>query len=220
MSSPQVASILERIRSAERRAGRAEGSVRLVGASKGQPASAIRAAFAAGQRAFGENYVQELAQKAAELADLAIEWHFIGSLQRNKVRKVLELGAAVQTIDRPELATAIGRVASELGRVPFVLAEVNVGGEDTKSGCAPAALPDLLRAMAAAGCPAKGLMAIPPPGDSRAHFARLRGLAQEHLGAGAELSMGMSDDFEVAIEEGATLVRVGTALFGPRGQNV
>jgi PLP dependent protein len=220
MSSPAVAPILERIRSAERRAGRREGSVRLVAASKGQPASAIRAAFAAGQRTFGENYVQELVQKAAELHDLAIEWHFIGALQRNKVRKVLELAAAVQTIDRPELATAVGRIAAELGRAPLALAEVNVGGEDTKSGCAPDELPALLAAMRAAGCPARGLMTIPPPGDARAHFARLRVLARDHVGADAELSMGMSDDFEVAIEEGATLVRVGTALFGPRAQHV
>jgi pyridoxal phosphate enzyme (YggS family) len=209
---------------AEAKAGRTAGSVRLVAVSKTKPPEAIRAAYAAGQRDFGENYAQELAEKAAALSDLdGIVWHFIGRLQRNKAKQVLAAARMVHTVDRAELAVELGKRAAAAGVKVQVLAEVNVGGEASKGGCAPEALGEVLAAIdAAPGLVKAGLMTIPPETPdaegARRFFAALRALRDRHGGPAAlpELSMGMTHDFPVAIAEGATLVRVGTAIFGAR----
>ena len=216
----RLAEVRQRIDAAARRVGRDPGTVRLVAVSKKKPAPAIAEAWRAGCEDFGENYVQELCSKAAELRQEGLRWHFIGHLQRNKVGALLATPGLVliHGVDDERLLRAIDSRATE----PVdVLLEVELGGEATKSGCPPEALPRLV--AAARACERvrlRGLMAIPPPADDpeegRAHFRRLRALRDSH-DAGPELSMGMSHDFEVAIEEGATLVRVGTAIFGARG---
>jgi pyridoxal phosphate enzyme (YggS family) len=200
-------------------------AVRLVGVSKRQPLSAIEAAAAAGLEDFGENYAQELQGKQAARPGAPWRWHFIGALQHNKVRLVVGC-ALVHTVDRERLLPALESHAAALGRVQDVLVQVNVAGEEGKAGIAPAALPGLLDRFAElphVRC--RGLMLIPPaaePEATRTHFRALRRLAEEqahHARPGVELcelSMGMSADYEVAIEEGATLVRVGTAIFGER----
>jgi hypothetical protein len=199
--------------------------VTLVAISKTQPAEAIREAYAAGQRHFGENYAQEWRDKSVALADLAdLVWHFVGGLQSNKVKLLIpgEPGLArpsvawIQTVDRPSLAQEISRRASAHGTVVRALIEVNVGAEASKSGCAQAEVPGLVELVSRLpSVELRGLMCIPPTDDDpRPHFAALRKL-RDALGL-AELSMGMSGDYPIAIEEGATLVRVGTALFGPR----
>ena len=211
--------VRERIERACARAGRSASEVTLVAVSKTHPAEAVREAYAAGQRVFGENYVQELSEKAAALADLeGLRWHFIGHLQRNKVKDVARVGALIETVDSERLAAEIDKRALA-ARVP-VLLQVNVAGEAQKSGCTPDELDALVPSVRAlAHLELIGLMTVPPLGEapeaSRPHFARLRALARRH--GLAELSMGMSADLEVAIEEGATLVRVGTAIFGKRG---
>jgi pyridoxal phosphate enzyme (YggS family) len=196
-----------------------------VAVSKRQPLAAIRALAAQGQRAFGENYVQEAQAKARELADLPLEWHLVGPLQSNKCREAAALFDWVQSIDREKLVGLLGRHRPP-DRPPLdVLVQVNVDDEGSKSGVAPSAAGALCDAVA--GEPRlrlRGLMAIPAPhpepGARRAAFARMRSLF-EALAPGRSgfdtLSMGMSDDFELAIAEGATMVRIGTALFGPRG---
>ena len=191
--------------------------VTLVAVSKTQPAEAIREAYAAGQRDFGENYAQEWRDKADALADLAdLRWHFIGGLQTNKVKYLAGRVAAIHTVDRVELAREISKRFAAKGAVARVYLEVNVGGEASKSGCAPDEVPAL--AAAVRGLPAievVGLMAIPPPEeDPRPHFRTLRAL-RDRLGL-AGLSIGMSADWRVAVEEGSTCVRVGTAIFGER----
>jgi hypothetical protein len=191
--------------------------VTLVAVSKGQPAAAVRAAHEAGQRHFGENYVQEWRAKAEALADLAdLSWHFVGSLQANKVKYLVGRVALVHTVDREELAAEISRRSVRAAAVTRVLLEVNVAGEASKAGCRPeeaARLAEAVRRLP--GVALEGLMCIPPAeGDPRPHFAALRGL-RDRLGL-PELSMGMSEDYPVAIEEGATLVRIGTAIFGER----
>ena len=226
----RLARIRARIDDACRRAGRPAGSVTLLGASKTQPAAALAEAFQAGLRTFGENRVQEGLAKSRELPPevaAGIAWHLIGPLQSNKVRSALDLFRTVHSLDRARIAEAIDREAGARGLAVSGFLEVNLGGEESKHGF-PAA------DLAAAVCPLAGLqhlrivglMAIPPQGDSpedsRRWFRRLRelrdGLAgrPEWAGFPGWLSMGMSDDFEVAVEEGATHVRVGTALFGPR----
>jgi pyridoxal phosphate enzyme (YggS family) len=208
--------VRERIERACARAGRSASEVTLVAVSKTQPAAAVREAYAAGQRVFGENYVQELVEKAGALADLdGLRWHFIGHLQRNKVKDVVRVGAMIETVDSERLAAEIDKRAASTR----VLLQVNVAGEAQKSGCSPEELDALVPAVRALQLLERtGLMTVPPLGEapeaSRPHFARLRELAQRH--ALKELSMGMSADLEVAIEEGATLVRVGTAIFGSR----
>ena len=192
--------------------------VTLVAVSKTQPAEAIREAYAAGQRDFGENYAQEWRDKADALADLAdLRWHFIGGLQTNKVKYLAGRVAAIHTVDRVELAREISKRFVAKGAVARVYLEVNVGGEASKSGCAPDEVPAL--AAAVRGLPAievVGLMAIPPPEDDpRPHFRALRAL-RDRLGL-AGLSIGMSADWRVAVEEGSTCVRVGTSIFGERG---
>ncbi len=191
--------------------------VTLVAVSKTQPAEAIREAFAAGQRDFGENYAQEWREKADALADLAgLRWHFIGGLQTNKVKYLAGRVHAIHTVDREELAREISRRFGQKGATARVFLEVNVGGEASKGGCAPADVARLAAAVRA--LPAvelAGLTCIPPSGeDPRPHFRALRALA-EGLGL-RELSMGMSADWPVAVAEGATVVRVGTAIFGER----
>jgi pyridoxal phosphate enzyme (YggS family) len=205
---------------AERLAGlRAElpAGVTLVAVSKTQPAAAIREAYAAGQRDFGENYAQEWREKADALADLPdLRWHFIGGLQTNKVKYLAGRIAFVHTVDREELARELSRRFGQKGAVARVFLEVNTGGEASKAGCAPEHAPALAAAIRA--LPAVelvGVMGIPPPEDDpRPHFRTLRAL-REALGV-RELSMGMSGDWRVAIEEGATFVRLGTAIFGAR----
>ena len=191
--------------------------VTLVAVSKTQPPEAIRAAYAAGQRHFGENYAQEWREKADALADLPdLVWHFIGGLQTNKVKYLAGRVHAIHTVDREELARELSRRSGQKGAVARVLLEVNTGGEATKGGCAPADAPALAAAVRALpSVELRGLMCMPPPEeDPRPHFRLLREL-RDRLGL-AELSMGMSADWEIAIEEGATLVRIGTAIFGAR----
>lgn len=198
------------------RAGIPEG-VTLVAVSKTQPASAIREAHAAGQRDFGENYAQEWREKADALGDLAdLRWHFIGALQTNKVKYLAGRVHAIHTVDRVELAREISRRFAAKGAVARVFLEVNTGGEASKAGCSPDEAPGLAEAVRA--LPAielAGLMAIPPPeADPRPHFRLLRSL-RDRLGL-RELSMGMSADWRIALEEGATVIRIGTAIFGER----
>jgi hypothetical protein len=213
------------IAAAARAAGRDPADVVLVAVSKSQPASAIRSAWAAGQRAFGENYPQELVAKAAELADLDLEWHFIGQLQSNKTRAVAELAAWVHGVDRLKIAERLA--AQRPAHLPplKVCLQVDLSDEPGKGGVAPADLPALARAVAALPrLELVGLMCIPEPAaaraDRRAPFRRLRELAAALRVEGlamTELSMGMSEDFADAIAEGATRVRIGSAVFGARG---
>jgi hypothetical protein len=191
--------------------------VTLVAVSKTQPAEAIREAHAAGQRDFGENYVQEWRDKADALADLPdLVWHFVGSLQTNKVKYLAGRVGLLHTVDRLELGREVAKRWEKAGARARVLVEVNLGGEASKGGCAPEAAPDLVAALRALpALDVRGLTCIPPPEDDpRPHFQALRRL-RDRLGL-TELSMGMSGDYPVAIEEGATIVRVGTAIFGER----
>jgi pyridoxal phosphate enzyme (YggS family) len=212
--SAALAAVRARIDAACARAGREPGSVRLIAVSKMQPLEKLRAAHAAGQRIFGENYAQELREKADAFPDS--EWHFIGALQTNKAKLVVGRAALVHTCDRLALAEELSKRARNAGLVQRVLLEVNAGGEPQKAGVLAQDAPALLEQVRALpGLRCEGLMCIPPAaGDPRPHFRALRELA-ERL-ALRELSMGMSADFEAAIEEGATLVRVGTDIFGER----
>jgi PLP dependent protein len=223
----RLAEIRERIAGACRRAGRDPGGVTLVGASKTQPVEALEAAWRAGLRVFGENRVQEGVAKSA-LLPAEIEWHLIGPLQSNKVKTALDVFRAIHSVDRPKIAEALEKEAAARGLTVPGFVEVNLGEEPSKHGFSPRGLAEAVRPLAGLQhLRIVGLMAIPPfgesPEDSRTWFRRLRELRDE-LAARPEwqgfpggLSMGMSDDFEVAVEEGATHVRVGTALFGPRG---
>ncbi len=193
--------------------------VTLVAVSKTQPAEAIREAHAAGQRDFGENYAQEWRQKADALADLPdLVWHFIGALQTNKVKYLAGRVGWVHTVDRLSLAEELSRRSAACGATTRILLEVNVGGEASKAGCPPGQVAALADAVAALpGLALRGLMCIPPAvGDPRPHFAALRTLRDGLPLPLPDLSMGMSGDYPLAIAEGATLVRVGTAIFGAR----
>jgi pyridoxal phosphate enzyme (YggS family) len=214
-----------RVAGAARKAGRDPAGVKLLAVAKGFPADRVREAAEAGQLAFGENRVQEAQAKIAALP--ALEWHLIGQLQRNKARLACELFAAIHSVDRADLAQALARHAEALGRRVRVLVQVNIDEEPQKGGVAPADAPALAGEIAS--LPAlelAGLMAIPRPQPDpeamRPAFARLRRLREEiRLQAPGsppleELSMGMSDDFEIAIQEGATIVRIGSAIFGER----
>lgn len=225
--SANLAAVRERIDSAARAAGRRPETVRLVAVSKTFPMDAIRAAYEAGQRDFGENKVQEALQKIEQSADLEIRWHLIGHLQSNKARKAGPAFAAIHSIDSVDLLRRVDAAAAAVTAAPEVLIQVDLAGEATKFGAAEAEVRDIARA--AAGCRAArltGLMLIPPWSEdaerTRPYFARLRALRDRLVGEGIdaaslrELSMGMSHDFDVAIQEGATLVRVGTAIFGKR----
>jgi pyridoxal phosphate enzyme (YggS family) len=222
----RLVAVRGRIDAAARRAGRDPAAVRLVGASKLQPVAALREAFAAGLTRFGENRVQEAQAKVPELP-AAAEWHLLGPLQSNKVRPALRLFSVFHAVDRARIATALDEGARAQGRTATGLLEVNLGGEQSKHGFAPDTLAEAAAPLATLqGLRIVGLMTIPPPGPhaeaSRVWFRRLRELRDalnarpEWGGRLTELSMGMSEDFEVAVEEGATYVRVGTSLFGPR----
>lgn len=213
-----------RIAAAERTAGRPPGSVRLLAVSKTQPAGALRAAFALGQRAFGENYLQEARDKRAELADLALEWHFIGPIQSNKTKTIAADFDWVHSIDRYRVAQRLSE-QRPAGRDPLQCClQVNVSGEASKAGAAPEEVPALaLRIAGLPGLRLRGLMAIPAPEEDhtrqRAAFRRLRELLESLRQRGLELdtlSMGMSDDLEAAVAEGSTMVRIGSAIFGAR----
>lgn len=207
----RFAAIQERVDGAARAAGRDPQHVRIIAASKTVDARRLRDAFAAGIRTFGENRAQELCDKAPQLADLDCEWHFIGSLQRNKVRMLAPWVRCWHSIDRLTLASELAE------RVPGadVLIEVNTSGEAAKAGVALEAAPALVDAARALGLNVLGLMTVPAAhGDPRPAFAALRQTA-DALGL-PECSMGMSDDFEAAITEGATMIRLGRILFGDR----
>jgi hypothetical protein len=218
--------IEERIRTAAQRVGRNPDSVRLVAVSKTQPAEAVKAALAAGQQIFGENYVQEFLEKAQQLPE-SVEWHFIGSLQSNKVKYLANLTTLIHSVDRLSLAREIDRQWEKIGKPCDILLQVNISGEETKSGTTSEDLLQLAReASLLPHLRVRGLMTMPPffdePERVRPYFRELRRLAEvlasEQIPGITmeELSMGMSGDFEVAIEEGATLVRVGSAIFGER----
>ena len=199
------------------------GGVTLVAVGKTHPPAAIRALAACGARAFGENYVQEALAKQAALADLSLQWHAIGPLQSNKAREIARHFDWLQTLDRAKLIEPLAR-HRDAGAAPLnVLIQVNIDDEGSKSGCMPDAIPQLAELVGRqSALRLRGLMAIPAPLDSarrRKAFRRMRALfdtlASTHAGVDT-LSMGMSDDFELAINEGATMVRVGSALFGAR----
>ena len=223
-SPDRLAGVLGRIEAAARRAGRDPTGVRLLAVSKQQAADRVRAAAAAGQREFGENYLQEALPKIAELDDLGLTWHYIGQLQSNKTRDVAARFQWVHTVDRPRIAERLSAQRPHWAGPLEVLLQVKIDDEPGKGGVAPAeaaALADVV-----AGLPRlrlRGLMCIPAPvtGEDaqRRPFRRLRELLDGLAARGHAvdtLSMGMSDDLEAAVLEGATIVRVGTALFGPR----
>lgn len=221
----RVAHVLGRVARAAERSGRKGEEIRLIAVGKTKPVELIGEAIEAGLAVFGENYVQEAEGKISAYPQA--EWHFIGKLQRNKVKKAVSLFSWIQTVDSLSLLMEISRRAGEAGKVLPVLAEVNLAGEASKAGMEPEALSELIEASPGLpGISLRGLMAIPPwtedPEESRPYFIRLRELLAECVSRGGagkhmtELSMGMSNDFEAAIEEGATMVRVGTAIFGSR----
>ena len=215
--------VMQDIENAAKLAGR-PNAVRLLAVSKTRPAEAVRALAAAGQRAFGENYVQEGVGKRLALADLPLEWHLIGHLQSNKCREAAEHFDWVHSVDRAKLVAALDHARPATLPPLNVLIQVNVDGEASKSGCAPDQVDDLAdRVAAAPRLRLRGLMAIPEPHPDPAHRREaFRHLKQMHDRLAARhaqvdtLSMGMSDDFPLAIAEGSTLVRIGTALFGAR----
>jgi pyridoxal phosphate enzyme (YggS family) len=213
-----LATIDRRIAAAALAAGRAAGAVTLVAVSKTHPQAAVEAAIAAGQRVFGENRVQEAAAKypvlKAKLPDLRL--HLIGPLQTNKVKEAVALFDVIETVDRPKLAEALAKEMTRQGRRLDCLVEVNAGAESQKSGVAPEAADEFIAACRTRwNLPLRGLMCIPPEGrDPTPYFRLVAAIAQRHQLA--ELSMGMSADFETAIACGATFVRVGTAIFGKR----
>jgi pyridoxal phosphate enzyme (YggS family) len=222
--SSSLEAVRRRLAAAEAAAGRIPGSVRLLAVSKTFPADTIQEAYAAGQRAFGENYVQELQAKGAELAGLDIEWHFIGPLQSNKTRPVAELAHWVHSVERLKIAERLSAQRPETLPSLNVCLQVNVSGEASKSGCEPHEAVALARAVATLPrLRLRGLMCIPEPTADQAllagQFAVLRQLHEELVAQGLELdtlSMGMSSDLELAVREGSTLVRVGSAIFGSR----
>lgn len=229
--SDRLAGIRERIAAAARSAGRDPSSVRLVAVSKTFPIESVREAFAAGQRDFGENRVQEALQKIGTSADLTIRWHLLGHLQANKARKAAPAFSMIQSVDSVELLGRLDRAAAETGASPELLVQVDLAREPTKFGAPPDEARKILDA--AAQCEAArvtGLMTLPPvpdrPEDARPWFQELRTLRDRWRAEGvpqamlAELSMGMSQDFEIAVQEGATIVRVGTAIFGSRDGDV
>jgi len=213
-----------RLRAAAAIAGRDPSTIKLIAVSKRHSVEAIREAHAAGQRDFGENYVQELLDKARQLVDLPdIVWHMIGHLQSNKARHVAPLVHAVHTVSSVSLAAELGKRARGRNTALMTLVEVNVSGESSKSGCTPEELPQVLQAIETEpGLRLAGLMTMPPfdedPGQAQPHFAHLSALREQHGGTARlpELSMGMSHDMEVAIAAGSTMVRIGTAIFGER----
>ena len=223
----RLAAVRERIAEAAGRAGRHAGDVRLIAVSKTHPIDAIRAAADAGQLDFGENKVQEALHKIAQSTDTGLRWHLVGHLQSNKAKKAAAAVHAIHAIDSVDLLEKVDQAATAAGRIIDVLVQVDLALEATKFGAPEDAVPGIF--AASADCRAArltGLMLLPPlaenPEDARPWFVRLRGVRDRLRDAGVagerlrELSMGMSHDFAVAIEEGATMVRVGTAIFGER----
>lgn len=219
MLRERLQQVEERIQNAAARAGRSRSEITLIAVTKKFPAEVIREAYSLGLRSFGENYVQEVETKHLAVADLRdVEFHLIGHLQSNKTRPAAELFQVIETVDSEKLA----RRLDQMGRPLEVMIEVKLSEEESKSGAAPDALPALIEAIrSCANLRLNGLMTMPPwsedPEVTRPYFRRLRELAAMH--GLKNLSMGMSHDLEAAIEEGATHVRVGTALFGPRQKN-
>ena len=228
MIADRVAAVRERIARAAERAARRPGDVRLVAISKTHPPEAVRAAFVAGVRDFGENRVQEAEPKIVATADLresGLLWHLVGHLQSNKARRAAALFEVVQSLDSLDLGLRLARFGAESGRPVRALVQVDLAGEETKFGLPEAELlPVIGQLRGKEGLRIEGLMVLPPyfedPERARPYFRRLRSLHDRAQAAGLlegrELSMGMSHDFEAAIEEGATIVRVGTAIFGER----
>ena len=212
-----LADITERLRAAERAAGRAEGSVRLIAVSKVQPADRVQSVLDAGHREFGENYVQEAAGKWPAWRDHygPLTLHMIGPLQTNKAKLAVDLFDAIHTLDRPSLAQKLASLGQARGSLPQLFVQVNTGEEPQKAGVLPADLSGFLKDCRAMDLAPVGLMCIPPEDqDSTPHFAMLARMAADH--GLTSLSMGMSSDFEAAVAHGATHVRVGSAIFGAR----
>ncbi len=219
--------IKERVAVAAKRSGRDASDITIVAVSKKKPSFMIRALYDCGQRIFGENYIQEAISKIEQLSDIKdIQWHFIGHLQRNKVKYAVRWFNWIETVDSFKLAKALDRKAKELDRRIKILVQVNIADEQSKYGMTPKEVPALLDELdSLSNLEFKGLMTIHPfsstPEDARQWFKKMVQLRDDlsnsypHLDF-SELSMGMSSDFEIAIEEGATIVRIGTALFGPR----
>jgi hypothetical protein len=218
--------ILERIRETAAKCGRDPAEIRILAASKSQTVAQIRAAIEAGIRLFGENYVQEAKEKKEAIKE-SVEWHMIGHLQRNKIKMALGLFDLIESLDSLELARELDKHGKRAGKVVRTFVEVNLGGEETKSGIAEEKVPYLLHEIGSLSqVHVGGLMTVPPfrekPEDVRPYFRALRRLREKLLGLRIprvdlrELSMGMTHDYPVAIEEGATLIRIGTAIFGPR----
>jgi len=224
---PEMSAMVDRLARVRAQIDDAAGQrpVHLVAVSKSQPASALRALFDLGQRVFGENYLQEAIGKQQSLGDLPIEWHLIGALQSNKCRDTAQRFDWVQTVDRGKLVPLLAR-ERDPARPPLnLLVQVNISGEGSKSGCSPDAVAEIAGAIAEApNLRLRGLMAIPAPwpdaGRRRDDFARMRSLFEglrQNQPQVDTLSMGMSEDYALAIGEGATMVRIGSALFGARG---
>jgi len=222
-----LATVRGRLEAAARTAGRSPESIRLIAISKTFPSEYLRAAAAAGQRDFGENRVQEALQKIGDLADLKIRWHLVGHLQSNKVRRAVTAFHGIHSIDSLDLLLRTDRAAAEAGTSPELLVQVDLAGEATKFGVPEEDVRSLFEADLHAGR-LVGLMVLPPwtenPDEARPWFGRLRRLRDRLERDGIppdrlrELSMGMSHDFEAAVLEGSTMVRIGTAIFGERGQ--
>jgi pyridoxal phosphate enzyme (YggS family) len=225
----RLAQVRHRLERAARLSGRAPEEITLIAVSKTQPAEMLQLALEAGQHDFGENRVQEADAKIEEVGRKAARWHLIGHLQANKARRAVLLFDLIHSLDSVALAVRLDRLCAEEGRVELpVLIQVDLGGEETKTGVSEEELPELVETVTRAErLSLKGLMTLPPffaePEDARPYFERLRGLrdelqARQAFGSegSGELSIGMSHDFEVAIAEGATIVRVGTAIFGER----
>ncbi|MGB7203186.1 MAG: YggS family pyridoxal phosphate-dependent enzyme [Pyrinomonadaceae bacterium] len=221
MLKDDLAEVKSRIANAARRVGRDPSEIKLIAVSKTHPASIVREAITAGVNVFGENKVQEAESKIVEISRESAEWHLIGHLQSNKARKAVQIFDVIQSLDSLELGLRLERICAEEHRDALsIFVQVDLGGEATKSGIAEADLPALVSFLKTCKCLRfNGLMILPPYFEdaekTRPYFKRLRVLRDEIL-SGGELSMGMSHDFEVAIEEGATIIRVGTAIFGNR----
>lgn len=223
----RIENILERIKNAALKSGRSPDSVRLVAVSKTMPADTVRRAIDAGLDVFGENYIQEFREKYKTLSAYPVSWHFIGKLQTNKAKYAVRLFDLIHSVDSVRLAEALNDRAKKIDKTQNVLIQVNISGESTKSGTTEAGAEELVRAAGALpNLSVCGLMAMPPffndPENARPYFRALRRIRDRIAGesipnvAMRELSMGMTGDFEAAIEEGATLVRIGTAIFGSR----
>lgn len=213
-----LAVILGKIAAEEHRAGRVAGSTRLIAVSKLQPDARVSAVLDQGHRLFGENRVQEAQAKWPAWREIYddVELHLLGPLQSNKARQAMQMFEAIHSVDRPKLATALARLAQELGRCPMLFVQVNTGEEPQKAGILPTAADAFVAECRAMDLPVAGLMCIPPVDEEPSlHFALLAKIAGRN--GLAELSMGMSGDFERAVALGATYVRIGSAIFGERG---